>query len=129
MIDHKASTAEIEAAISRAEELLENYLWALAHVQQYDHLIERTKDVPIPEGPLSIAEWVAYQRRADKAREMENALWHEKQPHRLASWDAFSKLSELLPGGQVFVICAFKARYYVEVMRDLIRVEVIRELT
>ena len=118
MIDHKASTAEIEAAISRAETLLEDWLWAAAHVQQYDRLIKQANDVPKPDGPLSIAEWVAYQRRADETLAMESALWHEKEPHRLSEQDAYWGLIELLPGGQSFIIVAFGARYTVKVRRN-----------
>jgi len=117
MIDHKASTAEIEAAISRAETLLEDWLWAAAHVQYYDRVIANLKIEKL-EGPLSIAEWVAYQRRADATLAMESALWHEKEPHRLSEQDAYWGLIELLPGGQSFIIVAFGARYTVKVRRN-----------
>ena len=117
MIDHKASTAEIEAAISRAETLLEDWLWASAHVQHYDRVIANLKIEKLEE-PLSIAEWVAYQRRADETLAMESALWHEKEPHRLSEQDAYWGLIELLPGGQSFIIVAFGARYTVKVRRN-----------
>lgn len=125
MIDHKGSTEEIKAAISRAETLLEDWLWAAAHVQYYSHLIEQANDVPKPDGAMSISEWVAYQQRVDTAREMGNALCDKKEPHRLAAHDAFWKLYELLPAGQPFAICAFGARYHVEVMRNVMIVTLI----
>jgi len=123
MIDHKGSTEEIEAAISRAETLLEDWLWAAAHVQHYDHLIKQVENVPTPEGPISIPEWVAHQQKLDAARKMSAALSGLKEPHRQSELRAYWGLAELLPRDQVFVICAFGLRYYVEVMRNYIIVK------
>lgn len=123
MIDHKATTEVIKSAIVLAETLLQDWLWAAAHVQHYDHLIKQAEHVPPLDVPVSIAEWVAHQQKLDAAREMSGALWRLKEPHRLAEQNAFWELIALLPAGQPFIIVAFNARYHVEARRNEIIVK------